>query len=74
MEEEDHTFLQMLYTQWPDEEITNKPNTISKEDKTKRDQIAKKYVFDYSDRGVTSDNEKTAMIKFKTFVMLYKVK
>ncbi len=51
MHTEDFIFLQALYIQWPDEAITNKPNTISKEDKAKRDGIAKKYLVQYSERG-----------------------
>lgn len=57
LEESERAWLQALYTQWPDESVTNKQNTISKEDKKERDRIAKKYIFDHSDRGTASPEE-----------------
>ena len=45
LDKEDREWLQSLYIQWPDEEISDKPNTICKEDKKKRDDIAKKYIY-----------------------------
>lgn len=68
MDKEDRTFLQKLYTQWPDEEVTNKNGTISSEDKKERDRIAKKYIFDHSEHGVATDIDKTAAYLFKAVV------
>lgn len=63
LDEEDHTWLQALYTQWPDEEVTNKPDTISNADKNERNRIAKKYVFDHSEMGKASfDAEQNARV------------
>lgn len=51
MEEGDRTWLRALYTQWPDESVTNKQGTLTSEEKKERDRIAKKYVFEHSEYG-----------------------
>lgn len=69
MDEGDRVFLQTLYTEWPDEEATNKPNTIGKEDKKRRDEIAKKYVFEHSVRGSATSDEIAAANSFLELVL-----
>lgn len=63
LDEADRTWLQALYTQWPDEEVTNKQGTLTSEEKKERDRIAKKYVFDHSEMGKASfDAEENARV------------
>lgn len=67
MDGEDRAWLESLYTQWPDEQETNKPNTISFEDKKKRDSIAKKYFFDHSEMGKTNAEAIDMAQEFRDF-------
>lgn len=55
MESGDRVWLQELYTQWPDEEVTNKANTISNSDKMERNRIATKYLEQYNTIIVTPE-------------------